>query len=251
MTTSWVRIYPDRDKLGSVAARDIADELRTLLASQEHVRMLFAAAPSQTETLAALAAQPDIDWSRVIAFNMDEYIGLPPAHPQSFGAWLHGAFFDRVPIGRTEVMQGTADPDVLAAYVDRLNATAIDIGCLGIGINGHIAFNDPAVADFSDPHAIKTVDLDETSRRQQVIDECFSRLEDVPQTAVTLTIPTLLSARRIFCMVPGAAKTDAARATILSELSTEWPSTILRTHPRCTLYLDNESAGALRKELAA
>lgn len=251
MTSSWVRIYPDRDKLGSDAAREIADEIRALLARQDIVRILFAAAPSQNETLAALAAQPDIEWARVTAFNMDEYIGLPTAHPQSFGQWLQHALYDRVPIGRVEIMQPTADPDALATYVDSLMASPIDIACLGIGINGHIAFNDPAIADFSDPKAMKVVDLDETSRRQQVIDECFSRLEDVPKKAVTLTIPTLLSARRIFCMVPGSVKADAARAAILGELSTEWPCTVLRTHPRCTLYLDNESASALRRELVA
>jgi glucosamine-6-phosphate deaminase len=249
---SWLRIHPDRDKLGAAAAADIADELRRLLARQDGVRVVFASAPSQAETLTALAAQPDIDWKRVTAFQMDEYLGLDADAPQRFGTWLRRALFDHVPIGQLHLMEGSDDPDALiTSYSAALAAAPIDVVCLGIGVNGHIAFNDPDVANFTDPEPIKIVQLDEISRQQQVDDDCFPRLDDVPRSAVTLTVPTLLAGRRMFCMVPGAAKATAARAAVLDMISTQWPCTILRTHPGCTLYLDHESAGELRRELAA
>jgi glucosamine-6-phosphate deaminase len=249
---SWLRIYPDRHQLGAAAADDIADELRRLLARQNEVRVVFAAAPSQAETLAALAVQPGIEWQRVTAFHMDEYLGLPEDAPQRFGNWLRRALFDHVPIGHVHLMDGSGDPgDLIADYTAAMTQAPIDVVCLGIGVNGHIAFNDPAVADFADPDPIKIVELDDISRQQQVDDECFSALDDVPRSAVTLTVPTLLAARRMFCMVPGTAKADAVRAAVLDMISTRWPCTVLRTHPGCMLYLDHDSAGALRRELTA
>ncbi len=241
-----LRIFPDRDSLGRSAAHDIAAELRQLLASQASARVVFASAPSQAETLAELARSEGIDWARVTAFHMDEYLGLSADAPQRFGTWLHQALFDRVPLGQVHLI----DPDSSAAgsaatYAALLRQGEIDVTCLGIGVNGHIAFNDPAVADLDDPEAVKIVELDERSRIQQVDDGLFETIDLVPRRAITLTIPTLMSSHRLFCMVPGIRKADALRATVHEPVATTWPSTVLRTHPRCTVYADAEAASRL------
>lgn len=247
-----LRIFPDREQLGAAAAADIADELRKVLAEQGSVRMIFASAPSQRETLAALAAAPEIDWFRVTAFHMDEYLGLPPDAPQLFATWLREAFFDRVPLGAVHYIDAEgAEQQSADAYAALLRQAPIDIVCLGIGVNGHIAFNDPPVADFDDPAAVKIVELDERSRLQQVQDGLFASVDAVPRRAITLTVPTLMSGKRLFCMVPGALKAEALRATISGPLSTAWPSTILRTHPGCRVYADVDAASGLPGAVAA
>jgi glucosamine-6-phosphate deaminase len=238
-----VRRAPSRQVLGKIAAGDIAADLRARLAAQRSVRMIFAAAPSQAETLAALAVAPGIAWERVTAFHMDEYLDLPPAAPQRFGRWLSTALFDRLPFAAVHLIDTEAPPPVAAqAYAALLAAAPIDIVCLGIGVNGHLAFNDPPVADFADPLAVKCVTLDAVCRRQQVDDGCFASLDLVPRQALTLTIPRLLAAKRLFCMVPGAAKRTAVRRCLTDPIGPACPATALRLHPRCTLYLDAESA---------
>jgi glucosamine-6-phosphate deaminase len=244
-----LRILPDREQLGATAAADIAAELRSVLQAQGSARMIFASAPSQAETLAALAKEPGIDWSTVTAFHMDEYLGLPPDAPQRFATWLREAFFDRVPLGAVHYIDAERPEQESAdAYAALLQETPIDIVCLGIGVNGHIAFNDPPVADFDDPVAVKVVELDEKSRVQQVQDGLFATVDDVPRRAITLTVPSLISGRRLFCMVPGELKAEALRATVTEPVSTAWPSTILRTHPRCTVYADEDAASLLTTE---
>jgi glucosamine-6-phosphate deaminase len=229
--------------MGRAAAADVADCLRARLGRTERVRMIFAAAPSQSEMLAALVAERGIDWSRVTAFHMDEYIGLPPAAPERFAAWLRRHLFDCVPFGAVHVIEPEPDPEACIELYTRLLAEApIDVVCLGIGVSGHIAFNDPPVADFDDPLDVKIVALDPVCRQQQVDDRCFASLDRVPTHAVTLTIPRLLEADRLFCVVPGAAKREAVRRTLNDPLGPACPATALRTHPRCTLYLDRESA---------
>ncbi|MBO0810532.1 MAG: glucosamine-6-phosphate deaminase [Microlunatus sp.] len=241
-----LHVFPDRERLGTAAAADIADELRRVLDTQRAARMIFASAPSQTETLAALAEAPGIDWSKVTAFHMDEYLGLAHDAPQKFGSWLREALFDRVPLGAVHYIDADGPSQASAdAYAALLRSAPIDIVCLGIGVNGHIAFNDPPVADFSDPTAVKIVELDETSRLQQVQDGLFPNIQAVPARAITLTVPTLINGRRLFCMVPGSLKAPAVRATVLDPVSTATPSTILRTHPHCTVYLDVEAAALL------
>lgn len=241
-----LRIYPNREQLGAAAAADIADELRAVLTDQGSARMIFASAPSQRETLAALAEAPDIDWSKVTAFHMDEYLGLPADAPQKFATWLGEAFFDRVPLGAVHYIDADGGAQESAdAYAALLEKAPIDFVCLGIGVNGHIAFNDPHVADFNDPVLVKIVDLDEKSRVQQVQDGLFATVEDVPQQAITLTVPMLMSGKRLFCLVPGDLKSEALRATVNEWVSTNWPSTILRTHPHCTVYADAEAASLL------
>ncbi|KKB10273.1 glucosamine-6-phosphate deaminase [Devosia chinhatensis] len=228
--------------MGAAAANDTADALRTALSSQDQVRMVFAAAPSQSDVLAALCVAPGLDWSRVVAFHMDEYIGLNAKAPERFAHWLDEHLFLRLPF--KEVHRIVPEPDAIAAasrYAALLSEAPIDIVCLGIGVNGHIAFNDPPVADFSDPLDVKVVTLDDACRQQQVDDDCFARFEDVPEQAITLTVPRLLRANKLFCVVPGRLKRDAVRATLHGPISTRCPASILREHADCTLYLDQES----------
>jgi glucosamine-6-phosphate deaminase len=178
---------------------------------------------------------------------MDEYIGLAPDAPQLFSRFLSERLFDRVMPGQVHLIDGTAPSDAECERYGRLIAEApIDIVCLGIGENGHIAFNDPPVADFRDPQMIKVVELDEACRRQQVNDGCFARLDDVPTHALTLTIPTLLSGAHLYCVVPGPTKRAAVRRTLDGPIATECPATILRTHADCTLFVDTDSYGEIR-----
>ena len=237
-----VRGFPTRGAMAEAAAAEIAAKLRGLLASQEAVRMVFAAAPSQADTLAALCRAPGVDWARVTAFHMDEYIGLPPAAPERFAAWLDDHVFTRLPFAAVHRIVPEPDPAAaVAAYAKLLAEAPLDVVCLGIGVNGHIAFNDPPVADFADPLDVKVVELDESCRQQQVDDDCFATLADVPLRAITLTIPLLLRGRRLFCVVPGRSKRDAVAAALRGPIATSCPASILRTHPDCTLYLDPES----------
>ncbi|HTV70882.1 MAG TPA: glucosamine-6-phosphate deaminase [Rhizobiaceae bacterium] len=237
-----VRPFATREEMAIAAAGDIAACLRELLSTKRQVRMVFASAPSQAEMLAELSRQPGIDWSRVTAFHMDEYIGLRLDHPAAFGGWLSRHFLERVPLGARHLMEPGNDPEASSQRYARLLAEApIDIVCLGIGVNGHIAFNDPPVADFADPLDVKVVTLDETCRRQQVDEGCFARIDLVPRRAMTMTIPRLLAAGRLFAVVPGALKRDAARRTLEGPIETACPASILRTHENCTLYLDKDS----------
>ena len=241
-----VRRFPDRATLGREAALDIADFLRDRLASKENVRVVFAAAPSQQETLEALAEATDLDWSRVTAFHMDDYLDLPADAPQGFGNWLRRVIFDKVPVGAVHLMRTDGDPALRSKeYAELLAEAPVDAVCLGIGVNGHIAFNDPPYVDFEDPLAVKVVELDRVSRQQQVDEGHFPTFDDVPAQAITLTVPRLLDADRLFCMVPGAAKAPAVRRTLHDEITTDCASTILRTHADCTLYLDADSASEL------
>jgi glucosamine-6-phosphate deaminase len=239
-----VRSFADRRMLGDSAGADVASAVRQLQATKPMLRMVFAAAPSQNETLAALVRAPGIDWSRITAFHMDEYVGLPGDAPQAFGRFLRDRLFDRVRPAFVHLIDGNNDPTAeCRRYADLLRAGPIDVVCLGIGENGHLAFNDPPVADFDDPAAIKMVELETACRQQQVNDGCFASLSDVPTHALTLTIPTLMSGARLFCAVPGPTKQQAVGRTLSGPISTECPSTVLRRHPDCTLYVDRESYG--------
>jgi len=236
-----VHIAETRVELGRLAARDIADALREGLRRKDHLRLILAAAPSQSEMLAALRCEPGIDWQRVTAFHMDEYIGLPEDAPQRFANWLKGEFIDHLPSIRFESIDPRNDPEATCrAYSGLLAEAPIDLVLLGIGTNGHLAFNDPP-ADLQDPLPVKVVTLDQMCREQQVLDGCFATLDDVPRRAITLTIPTLLGGHELFCCVPGRHKSAAVQAALESPISGDCPATVLRTHPRCTLYLDRES----------
>ncbi|HEX3570750.1 MAG TPA: glucosamine-6-phosphate deaminase [Acidobacteriaceae bacterium] len=238
-------VAKSRAAMGKKAAQDIACELRKRLQNQQSVRMILAAAPSQSEMLAALILMPDVDWSRVTAFHMDEYLGLASEAPQRFGLWLRRAIFDRLPFAAVHLLEPGTDPEATAAeYADRLAAAPIDIVCCGIGSNGHLAFNDPP-ADLDDPFDVKVVALDTACRQQQVDDRCFERFDDVPTHALTLTIPRLLAADRVFCCVPGTFKRTAVRRALQDPISGLVPATALRTHSNWSLYLDEDSAADL------
>jgi glucosamine-6-phosphate deaminase len=237
-----IKSFASRQELGAAAAEEIATELRARLARQDKVRMVFAAAPSQSDVLAALVAAPGVDWRRVEAFHMDDYVGLPEAAPERFANWLDRYIFDLLPFGAVHHLNPGTDLDkTVRDYEALLRAAPIDVIQLGIGVNGHIAFNDPPVADFNDPTFVKIVELDLACRQQQVDDECFSTLADVPLRAITLTIPCLMSGAALFCMVPGRMKRNAVRAALEGPVTTACPASILRRHDNCTLYLDPES----------
>jgi glucosamine-6-phosphate deaminase len=241
-----VRSFADRAAMGAAAAADVADELRTTLAGQEGVRMVFAAAPSQRDLLDRLVVAPAIDWSRVTAFHMDEYLGLAPDARPRFANWLDRTLFGRLPFGAVHrIAPGSgadSDPEATAAaYANLLAEAPLDVVCLGIGQNGHLAFNDPPTADLADPADVKVVELAATCRQQQVDDGAFATVEDVPTHAITLTVPRLLAARRLFCVVPGRQKRHAVHRALHAPVSAADPATALRTHPDVTVYLDAEA----------
>ncbi|HXX63124.1 MAG TPA: glucosamine-6-phosphate deaminase [Bacteroidota bacterium] len=239
-----VGIYPDRESLGRAAAAEVGEMLKALLARQSSVRMVFAAAPSQNEFLTSLSRCDGVAWNKVTALHMDEYLGLEGDAPQLFANFLRERIFRRVPFGRVHYINPHLDRAVeeCRRYSALLREAPVDIVCLGIGENGHIAFNEPHVADFKDPSLVKLVDLDSQSRDQQVHDKCFARLEDVPRKAVTLTIPALLSGRSLFIIVPGKAKAEAVHRALCGEIEESCPASILRTHANARLFLDTDSA---------
>ncbi|MCL6545702.1 MAG: glucosamine-6-phosphate deaminase [Bryobacteraceae bacterium] len=239
-----VHIYPNREELGRAAAEHVAACLRRLIQERGRAVAVFASAPSQIETLRELVHQPGIDWRRVTAFHLDEYTGLAEDHRQSFRRFLREHLTSRVPLAAFHDLRGDAsDPAAeCARYASLLNANPPDIALVGIGENGHLAFNDPPVADFHDPLDVKLVELDEICRRQQVHDGLFARIEEVPRFALTLTLPAILRIPRIFAVVPGIRKREAVTAALLGPVSTECPASILRTHPDADLFLDRDSA---------
>ncbi len=245
-----VKVYETRVEMGTHAAREVAGRISDLLKSGSgQVNIIFAAAPSQNEFLEALIKEP-VNWENVNAFHMDEYIGLEPHAPQSFSNFLRQKIFDRVPLKNIYYLNGNASrmEGEIERYTALLNEFPADIACMGIGENTHIAFNDPHVADFNDSQMVKVVDLDAASRTQQVNDGCFPTISEVPTHALTLTIPALLNAQYIYCMVPSALKADAVYRTLQEPVSESYPSTILRKHKRTILYLDKASAALLGDE---
>lgn len=242
-----VRIYGSRSEMGQAAAFDIAKAVGEVLERKEECRMIFAAAPSQNEVLEALLKDGSIEWGRIRAFHMDEYCGLAPDAPQTFGKFLEKALFAKVPLKAVHYLRdaGTVPEEICTNYTALLERYPADIVCLGIGENGHIAFNDPPVADFHDPKRVKLVELDSVCRRQQVNDGCFPSLEEVPAHAVTLTVPALCSAEKMFCVVPGGRKAAAVRDTCRGKIGEKCPATALRRHGKAVLYLDGDSAAQL------
>ena len=242
-----VEIYETRAEMGAAAADRIKKKILSLLEEKDTVHMIFAAAPSQNEVLAALAEDKDIPWERVIAFHMDEYIGLPENAPQSFGRFLREHLFSLIPLREVFYINGRAE-DVEAEckrYAALLAQYPTDIVIMGIGENGHVAFNDPPVADFADPCVAKQVMLDEVCRNQQVHDGCFPTLSDVPRAAITLTVPTLFAGKHLFCIVPAATKAEAVKGTLFGEITEACPATVLRRHESAVLFLDGDSSSLL------
>ena len=239
-----VSIYENRQIMGRAAATYVATKIQAMLALQKKLRMIFAASVSQDDFLAAFAKNSDVDWSRITAFHMDEYIGLPENHSETFGNYLRKHIFDRVPFKEIHYIDPlTSDPESeCERYTDLLNAEPIDIICLGIGENGHIAFNDPPVADFIDEKSVKIVEMDQKCRQQQVNDGCFADISEVPEHAISITIPVFMQARSLSIVVPGERKAQAAYDTLIGKIDTRCPATILRNHPDAMLFLDQDSA---------
>lgn len=237
-----IKAYENRDEMGKAAAADAAFTLKELLKSKDEVNCIFAAAPSQNEFLKYLCLE-DIDWTRVNAFHMDEYIGLKQGDHRLFSSFLNDSIFKKVPFKKIYYIaqDGKTPEEQIDIYSELLKKYPADITFMGIGENGHIAFNDPHVADFADKKSVKIVDLDEKCRMQQVHDGCFESLDVVPKYAVTLTIPALMRAKSIFCIVPAKTKADAVKNTVLGEISEECPASILRIHQDASLYIDADS----------
>lgn len=238
-----INVYPDKETTGLAAGKAVEACIVDLQKSQDVVRMIFAAAPSQIGMLQYLRSSQLIDWQRIVAFNMDEYLGLPSHSPQLFSSFLEEALFSQVALKEKHTIHSDTDISTeLERYATLLNTAPIDIVCLGIGENGHIAFNDPPVADFNDPEVIKVVELDNACRVQQVNDGCFPTLDEVPEKAITLTIPTLLRGKNLFCVVLGPNKSEAVKNTVSGPVSTACPASILTTHPHCSYFFDADAS---------
>lgn len=238
------KVYPTRDEMGKAAAKDAAATIRQLLETQEEINMVFAAAPSQNDVLKHLLKE-DVQWNRINAFHMDEYIGLDDKFEKTFAYYLKTTIFDKVPLKSVNYV-GSGDVEtVCKRYTELLSARKIDVVLCGIGENAHLAFNDPPVADFNDKAVIKAVKLDEICRNQQVNDKTFDTLEEVPQYAVTLTIPTMVSAKYMFCVVPTDKKAKAVYDTMHAPISEAVPATAMRNHPNAVMYTDADSGALL------
>jgi 6-phosphogluconolactonase/glucosamine-6-phosphate isomerase/deaminase len=239
------RVFSDRRTMGNAAAFDFVDRVQALLAEKDSINVLFASAASQVEFMEGLLRnRMFVDWSRINGFHLDEYVGAGLDTAHGFARWLRDHLIDHLPFGRFEPLNGQAD-DLAAEcqrYAGLIGGREFDLACIGIGENGHIAFNDPPVADFADGKLVKVVELDETCRAQQVRDGAFPNLAAVPRQALTLTMPAIMRAGSILCVVPGHAKAMAVWKTLHDEVSTACPATVLRQHGDVQLYLDRESA---------
>lgn len=241
-----VKIYSGRPELGAAAAEILTAKISELLKTKEYINIIFASAPSQNEFLAELLNK-NIEWNRINAFHMDEYIGLHPDASQGFGNFLKDRLFTKVNCREVNYLNGNAtDPQhECKRYSDLLIKYPTDIVCLGIGENTHLAFNDPHVADFNDPLIVKVVDLDQDCRFQQVNDGCFATIDDVPTHALTITMPALFKSTFAYAIVPGKFKANAIYHTLNSDISELYPSTILRRHDHAVLFIDEDSASKL------
>lgn len=242
-----VQIFENRTLMGEAAARDIKARIASLLSKKAEINMIFAAAPSQNDVLKSLVEDKTIEWNRVNAYHMDEYIGLDKNAPQGFGNFLRDHIFGLVPFKSVNYIDiTTTDPEAEAErYGKLLRENPTDIVVMGIGENGHIAFNDPPVANFNDPKTVKPVKLDEICRQQQVNDGCFATIGDVPTHAMTLTVPTLVAAPYLFCIVPAPTKAKAVYETLNGTIDEHCPASILRLQKNAILYLDDQSSSLL------
>jgi glucosamine-6-phosphate deaminase len=243
-----VKLFSNRREMGKAAGQSVAEKMRQILRVRKALSIVFASAPSQNEFLEELGQSPGIHWNEVTAFHLDEYIGLPPDAPESFGHFLRVKLFEKVHPGNVYYLNGMAGnlEAECKRYEGLLKDHPLDVACIGIGENGHLAFNDPPFADFQDPLLVKIIELDFVSRQQQVHDGCFKSLQEVPQKAITLTIPAILSAPFIYCMVPGPTKAEAVKRTLQDSVSTDCPATILRKHENAIFFLDKDSAKLVR-----
>lgn len=244
-------VFSDKYSLGKAAAAQAATTIRESIRERGACRMTAATGASQFEFLDELTKAPDIDWKRVELFHLDEYLGMPATHPASFIKYLVERLINQVAITRYHLLDGEGDPrKVIAATTAEIRTAPIDVAFVGVGENGHLAFNDPP-ADFETEEAYITVELDDACRRQQFGEGWFKSLEDVPHRAISMTVRQILKARQIVCVVPDARKAQAVARCFQGEISPLAPASILRTHPNALIYLDKDSAALLRPEVAA
>lgn len=240
------QIFADKDSLGEAAATLVAETLRQAIQQQSQARLVLATGASQYEFLAALIKMADIDWSKITAFHLDEYIGLDENHPASFRRYLRERVFNHLNFAAVHLLNGTAeDPAAEAArYSKLLAAGPIDVACIGIGENGHLAFNDPP-ADFETAKLVHVVNLDEACRNQQVGEGHFATFNDVPAQALSMSVPAILQANLICCVAPDTRKAEAIRCSLEGPISPACPGSVLRKHANTHLFLDEESASLL------
>ncbi len=246
--TAQVRIYLSRQALGTAAAADAARIIMNAVREHGRARIIVATGNSQLELIHALVEIPNVPWRSVEVFHLDEYVGMPDTHPSSFRLWIKRRIEDVVHPGTIQYMQGDA-PDLdaeIERYTKLLNRAPLDLAFVGFGENGHIAFNDPHVADFADPVTIKRVVMDDASRRQQAGEGHFDSPAAVPHEALTVTCPALMRADAWICAVPELRKAQAVRDALEGPIATSCPSSIVRTHRNAKVYLDTESASLLR-----
>jgi glucosamine-6-phosphate deaminase len=244
-----LRIFDDKRTLGEAAARQAAATIRRAIARSGQARIIAATAASQSEFLGALTAEPDIDWRKVEVFHLDEYIGLPMTHPGSFRRLLLEQLIQKTGVTNYHLLDGDSDPaEVLERVGSALKSAPIDIAFLGIGENGHLAFNDPP-ADFETEEPYIIVNLDEACRRQQVGEAWFADISSVPSRAISMSVRQILKAKEILAVVPDSRKAQAIKACFEGEISPLAPASILRTHANATIYLDQHSARLLTPEL--
>lgn len=247
-----ISVHENKDELGARAAATGAGRIREVLSEKALATVVLATGASQFEMLEHLVEE-EIDWSRVEAFHLDEYIGLPVTHPASFRKYLKERFVDRLPeeIGAFHYIDGERKPE---AECERLNGLlrdrTIDVAFVGIGENGHLAFNDPP-ADFETQEPFIVVELDEDCRRQQMGEGWFESLEEVPDRAISMSIHQIMRSETIVCTVPDARKAEAVKRTLEEPVSPEIPASVLREHADCHLFLDTESASRLEKKPGA
>lgn len=250
-----VAIYPDVKSLAQGAARDAAVQLERALAERGEAAAILATGNSQLEFLDALVAgqgsQWNLDWSRITLFHMDEYLGLPATHSASFRLYMKERVENKLKPRAFHYVEGDALEPLAECerYESLLKAQKLDLCCLGIGENGHLAFNDPPVANFADDRWVKIVRLEESCRLQQVGEGHFPSVDAVPQYALTLTIPALCAAGRVLAIVPERRKAQAVLGSLTLPVSPECPGTYLRTQPHCALYLDADSASLLPEKI--
>lgn len=244
-----VRVFPTKAEMAAAAADQAAALLRGALAARGRAHVIAATGASQFEFLEWLVRKPGIDWARTVFFHLNEYVGLPPTHPASFRRYLRERIVQRVHPGTFHFIEGdAADPQAEALRVGALLAShPIDAAFVGIGENGHLAFNDPP-ADFETEEPYLVVALDEACRRQQLGEGWFPSLEDVPSRAISMSIRQILKSEEILCIVPDARKARAVRDCLEGEVTPRHPASILQSHPRTTVYLDEPSAALLKRE---
>lgn len=241
-----VSIFEKTTDMGDAAANFVADKLNAAIQSNGKANLILATGASQFPFLEALKNK-EIDWKKITVFHLDEYKGISDSHPASFRKYLKERILDDVAPKEIFYLNGDAE-DVdqeVNRYAEELKKHPIDIACIGIGENGHIAFNDPPVADFNDPKLVKIVELDTACRNQQLGEGWFPTFDDVPKEALTLTITAIINCKAISCVVPDARKAEAVYNSLYSEISTECPGTILRNHPETRLFLDEGSASKI------